>query len=835
MCLAGFVSPLRGQGGDVEVVLDQFGVGSAYRPGEFVALRLKLTALAESALDEATSVWVQWELPNVDGDIAAYGRPAMLTKGRSTREWLYAPLPPDAPSSLASAVWPVRVFAYEEGRTGRELGGARISPSAANALGVEINTAMIGVIGTNEMELSQYGATGPDQQLCGAHEPTRVVFGIRPPNLPDRWEGLKCFQAIAWSDALPQDLPTAQAQALREWVRRGGHLIISLPEDTNPWGLGEVGRTDFDDLLPCRRQGPRKDEDVPFTDLLPIMCKAESVAAATVSMSIRVFRDLNGDFDVIDNHYEPLIALPDGRVVVIQRLFGHGRITVIGLDLTNGSLSQVLLSNGVIGGLPQADVFWNRILGCRSDAPSSGELTKINEAKRLADVPSQTQKVASGALFLQQINMSGAAGAGLLMAVLLFAAYWVVAGPGGFYVLKQQKRVRHTWLAFAAAAGVFTALAWGGVSLLRRNDITVRHVTFLDHIARTGPDWGEADPQLQRAVSWFSLYLPGYADTAVGIDSMTAEPGVPAQRDLLASWTPPGESVQRFPDVDRYTIDVSRDTDDYRMPARSTATQMYAHWLGGLDPEWGGVLRADPSDPVRIELDAAGREQLKGSIINDLPGDLTGVTVIWVWNRRLTPRRYARPEGDEVAWIEPTRSGQMLNAGRMWREPILEVGSVYALPEPLDSAGLTTNINRRYVRPGIDRGGPGSPVGPASPPPEQAMEMLAIFQQLDPPIYLKPPEAQDPETMVATRDLGRELDLSPWFNRPCLIVMGFLKDSACPIPLRVDGRPVSGEGLTVVRWVHPLPVVPSVAFPGEPADADAAGDKQIEPPGGGPP
>ena len=86
------------------------------------------------------------------------------------------------------------------------------------------------------------------------------------------------------------------------------------------------------------------------------------VPTANRSLGLRVFSDAHGTYDAIDNGYAPLIALPDGRVVAIQRIFGHGRITLVGIDLA-ALPKQVPLSNGLLGGLPQCDVFWNRVLG----------------------------------------------------------------------------------------------------------------------------------------------------------------------------------------------------------------------------------------------------------------------------------------------------------------------------------------------------------------------------------------------------------------------------------------------------------------------------------------
>ncbi|MCZ6543136.1 MAG: hypothetical protein O6768_05680, partial [Planctomycetota bacterium] len=64
--LTAVISTAAAQGDDVEVQLEQFGVGSAYRPGDVVAIRLSLT----SSLDQPTPCWVQWEVPNAEGDVA---------------------------------------------------------------------------------------------------------------------------------------------------------------------------------------------------------------------------------------------------------------------------------------------------------------------------------------------------------------------------------------------------------------------------------------------------------------------------------------------------------------------------------------------------------------------------------------------------------------------------------------------------------------------------------------------------------------------------------------------------------------------------------------------
>jgi hypothetical protein len=358
-------------------------------------------------------------------------------------------------------------------------------------LGHELERGMIAVVGRAKMRLDEYG--NPWNRRAnppGAHEETRIVSGILAQELPDRWEGLKGFEAVVWSDALPQQLRVDSANALREYVRRGGHLVITLPEAGNPWGLGARSQTWLDDLLVS--QTPRTDEGVMLSDLMSVLAKTDYVPI-DIELSIRVFRDAGRDFDAIDNGYEPLIALPDdGRVVVIQRVFGFGRITISGIDASSQQMASMRI--------PHADVFWNRVLGRRSDTPQPNELKAMDDEnpRLLARGVANELVIGDSRLFKESIDKGGSAEVGLLAALVLFIVYWIVAGPPGYFVLKQRGHVRHAWLAFAAAAGLFTALAWGGVRVLREHNIEFKHVTFLDHVTRPPQPGAVDEPRFQR-------------------------------------------------------------------------------------------------------------------------------------------------------------------------------------------------------------------------------------------------------------------------------------------------------------------------------------------------
>jgi hypothetical protein len=156
------------------------------------------------------------------------------------------------------------------------------------------------------------------------------------------------------------------------------------------------------------------------------------------------------DPTTLDRGWQPLIPLPptnakdkqgkplQGCALVAQRLWGHGRVTLVGLDLD--TLHRQSLN---ADGLPQTDAFWNRVLGRRADAPTETNYRDWAEQDKptLASTAGSVRYDAgTGALVSGQIGLQGRAAAGVLSVIGFFVAYWALAIPVCWLVLRRIKR-----------------------------------------------------------------------------------------------------------------------------------------------------------------------------------------------------------------------------------------------------------------------------------------------------------------------------------------------------------------------------------------------------------
>jgi len=726
--------PARGQGAPpVEVELELFGAGGVVRPGDWAGVRL---ALRDTGA-EVRAVRVALELPDADGDTARWEREVTLNPGGPQGVWLYARLP----FTMRSGD-PVRVSV-------RDDGGEIASSVVATQTVIDAEAALVGLVGRAAAGLDRYrvpsepGATTP----ATGHE--WIEFAILDPDqlgasVPDAWTGLTAMKTIVWTEGRADALRAAGADAIAEWVRRGGHLVIVVPADGGGWtSPGGALAPLLPDVEFVRREG------VDLGAYRPLLTSSETAPLpdGAILHELRV-RDASDA--------TPILVGPGGAPVVVRRQSGAGAVTLVGIDVTQRDVSAWLD--------PQR--FWHRVLGERFDVLSSARLDELRRADPPANFRNRTRVWLDDAIE-PLISKTGRAGVGVLLGFVVFSLYWLVAGPGGFALLKWTKQAKHSWVVFVGVSAVFTAIAWGGAAALRPVRTDATHLTFVDQV--------HGQDEI-RARSWIGVLLPRYGETPIGV-----EPS-PGLRHALAPWDAPGATRDSFPDPRVYSIDARR-AEGASFPSRATVKQVRLDWLGA--PPWGSI---EPRG--RLALSEEGK--LSGTLEHALPGMLEDVTIMLV----LRQQAYRElPSGAlqarTLAWRLGSgwEAGETLDLGALGGMGLrTDQGDVYLnrLSERAPRwAGLLATDDRRTA---FDK-----------------LELLTWGPMIGPPAYRLMPTGQLP-AQVSSR-VGHGLDLARWFTQPCVIVTGrFASES--PAPLVVDGRTPPSSGVTMLRWVYPLPASP---------------------------
>ncbi len=770
---------------DVEIKATSFGVGGVVRPGDWAGIRLSI----RDSADKARELVVRLTIRDADGDRAQYESNLTSSPGQALSHWTYVKIPPRfrQGDSIQAQVFAGSEQAAPSGQrptfaAGRLLGSA----SLTSAIVVDRTRGLIGVAGATQMGLQRY--SGPDngstnqsdlQGLPGSHEVSNLVSRLDAEAIPDRWIGLALFDTIVWNDPTLSRLGTAGSAAIREWVQRGGHLIVVLPRIGQTW-TDEKNNPLFDI---CPRVSAARREGV---DLEPyrLLITRDPKLAMPAREIVHVLTPLP---DAAPDEAMPILSGPDREGLVVRRIFGVGDVTFVGLDVA----SEWMRNHS----MPEPEMFWHRVLGRRGELyqPKSGETTFAHADR---DIITLDRDIAD------QIAKTGRAELGVFAGLVVFVVYWLVAGPLGYTALKRAGRVHHAWVAFVLAGGLFTAIAWGGAMAIRPQRVQASHLTLLDHV------YGQAT---QRARSWISLLVPSYGDATL----TTSDPAAPSgsrQSNAIAPWEPDGAPTASFPDARGYRID-SRSPDRITFPTRATVKQFQLDWAGG--PAWKMLRPISPDgDPskARLWLESEPGERssmpknvrlpVRGLLTHDLPGPLSDVVIIVNRGQR-----------------HVTAS---LGAGG----PLLSDIGAYRLQDPW-KPGETLDLESKVAT--LD-GDPlpfleqligsyvGSPEGLTAPDSDPArvtarQVALALMPQLQPPAR---PGTSNSRDRLAQRKATHGWDLGGWFTQPCIMIIGQVgqreSGPATPIPLYMStggsARSVSSSGRTVVRWVYPLPPDP---------------------------
>lgn len=767
--------------GEVTLRLEWFGTGGVARAGEWVGIRVAFT----DASTDARNILLRVQIPDVDGDTTIYERAVTTTPARAQAAWLYARLPSWVQQGEALLLTAHEAIESGEGVSarfvpGRRLGTLTVSPQRL----MSGHVALAGIVGGSELGLGGYRSSrSGEMNATGGHEPWHVERGLRADALPDRWHGLMQFNVLVWASRDLPELSRERAQAIREWVERGGHLVVVMTASSARFFPGDPVNNPLYPILPRVRRELR--EGVSLETLRPLISRNEppEQRRELPMMDINVFDPLP---EAMPTDAMRMFLTADGECVVVRRLIGCGAVTMIGLDLESPRMTQV--------GKPDAEVFWHRILGGRGREYTARDLTDPRTTIPRPNIAHYDRSISD------VINMTRRASAGVLLGLMMFVAYWLVAGPLSFGSLKKFGLSRHAWVAFVVCAGLFTALAWGGAALLRPGRVDGRHLTLIEHV------YGRPTTEVaQRSRTWASIIIPWYGDATLRVGD-PAEGDSPYQ-DLITAWeswgTRPGAS---FPDSRPYRID-SRSPHRIEFPARATVKEVVVDWAG--PPRWSmpqpiaiagrtqhGEIRLLPRPDPGVQAPS-----LIGTLVHQLPGALDDVWVIVIRGQKRLGM------GD---------ANQLICEAEAWRYQ----GS-WAPGVELDLSILTTGGVEERVRtrvldemlkgmldtslPGLDRLSQDALA--------RSLRGLGFISQL-------PLPTRDND-VAALRRNAHLWDAGRWFTQPCVIVIGQMGmmaglEGPCSAPIFAGGdgardsdlKPVPLVGRTVVRWVYPLPEQP---------------------------
>jgi len=270
-------SGASGQPVQGDVVQAGFPVGpvSVFRTGQWFPIQVRLTVQGSqpfAGLLRAGGV-------DLDGDLVAYTENIAL--GPETplkRFWL-----------LATANSPTELWTKVDVLGGeRELVTRLAMPPQPLVSLLSEDLLILDISYPAVSALDQLTTRGwsPGQRTAGDRAFYRniVVSHLSPADLPDTWFGLEAVNVVVWDRPDPTALSIAQVDALVEWVRAGGQLVLGIGPNWaalrgHKSGLPAIlplqgeGRTVEVDRLPvfAARAAPPGARDVPFESPVPVV------------------------------------------------------------------------------------------------------------------------------------------------------------------------------------------------------------------------------------------------------------------------------------------------------------------------------------------------------------------------------------------------------------------------------------------------------------------------------------------------------------------------------------------------------------------------------------
>ncbi len=449
------------------------------------------------------------------------------------------------------------------------------------------------------------GARLPGIRLPGLDDKqfrlSEIAAFDRATELPAKWYGYDTVDLAIlttgndeFTSGWLNDSNGARREALLEWLRRGGQLVLCV-------GKNETllkNRPDLAEFLPVEFEGTATPEkvQVPWGTVVsePLSDPQNKTALTIAKMKPKAGRGVR-----------TLVTAKDGNVsypFVVQSSYGLGRLTILATDPELPPFNR-WKSQGV---------FWERLL--RESGPSYVELKAANQGT-IAGITDSTNDDSARQLQRHVLeNFDGVPVISFGWVALFIFVYILIVGPLDYLFLKKVvKRLELTWVTFPLVVLTVSAAAYFTASELKGRVQKINKVDLIDFDLRT---------KTVQGTTWFSIFSPRVQNYTVSLEpaegwGMTREQISPP----LVTWL--GRADAKRQSLFRRSYEYDPNGGLRRVPIQVWSTK-------GFQGSWYHPMDA-AKPPIVADLQSAGGD-ITGSIVSNLPVTLESVELFYKGN-----------------------------------------------------------------------------------------------------------------------------------------------------------------------------------------------------------
>jgi hypothetical protein len=557
----------------------------------------------------------------------------------------------------------------------------------------------------------------------------------------------------------------AKREALTEWVRRGGRLLVTV--GANAELVSKLSA--LQDLLP---ETVNPGQPSRQASSLALSWTAREATAATSTLS-SALRTKSGTFPIANLVPKPdrpaRILIPtkerlkDPReAVAVQNALGLGRVTVVAFDLDRPPFTD----------LTERPEFWDWVLreggANRASAGSDGK-AKPGQAGLTEEEDEVAVALRSHTDTFESVPVISFG-----WVAVLIVLYILLIGPIEYYVLKRiLGRLELTWITFPIIVLTVSLAAVFSARSLKGNELKINKLDVID-----------VDPASQRlyGTTWFTIFSPRIENYTLGVS-----PG----EGWSAAFDPAGSTVGWVGAPRGGRASLLRRSYQYHPGENGLENVPIQVWsTKSFVANWSARLPADkPAAALvesRLEHPPADRSSVAGTFVNRLPIPvLTDCVAFYGGQAFPIPGGSIRAgETIRLIWDRGQPASQWLQKESRLEEVMRRVPTYLGRP----GAGKTA-------------GPPG--VGPNAAPTDDAFPMWGVFFHESALTYA---EGIVPRN-ASLRWLDQSWRLDP-ANRDEVILVGRVPPQHGPAEASL-----AGAGSPSRLWLHGVPGTDAVRTP----------------------